>query len=790
MKRLVQSFVVILAIWAAPVGTRAQLWSGIIDPSRAIDWTQAGFPGTVPPDANWTQCGSTIAPYGSSSSPASGSTITNAVNACSPNTYVQLGVGTFYLSSGFNISKNNVVVRGAGANQTFLIMSGHNGCLENWSAVCLGDQSTNGIGSEQNVCDWTAGYTQGTTAITLANCGSTAPATGSLSNLKVGSILILDQLDETTDTGSIWNCNGPTQGEVSSSPNYLVSCIGGQPPSTDAYEGGFQRVDGPCNNTYTCTRGQQQVVVVTAISGSSITVSPGLYMPNWRSSQKPQAWFSTTVTSNSGLEDMSIDNTNANGSNVAEISNCYMCWVKGIRGVYAARAHVSVLYSKNAVVENNYFYEGQTHAAVSYGAEYNVVSDGLFINNICQQVTDSCPNNNGGAEGNVFAYNMDIDNVFAATGIMTGGEEAHAGGDAMNLREGNIAVNFLMDAIHGTHQFETFNRNVVIGNQNAGCGTAGTNTCNNNTIPIELFASSRYFNVIGNVLGDPGRTQITVYQYTSASTGATHTCTGSGGCFAIYHLGYSENAGWSYDGNYNDAWCATQACSAFVGYDTLTSPTLLRWGNWDNVTAGCGSSVNCTTSTVRWCGSSSDTGWSTTCASASEVPTSLWSCNNKQTVCSASQTFSNAIPSSGDTGAGQSNMVPSFYFSVSAKPSGGTGIPFWKNPTTGYIPSWPPIGPDVTTGNLGRCSGGTYGYAQASQSTDCSAGGGTLVASFGGHANATPVMECFLHVMGGPPNGTGSVLSFNEAACYANDTDPVSGGNPPAAPTGLTAVVQ
>src|SRR5580693_6101196 len=51
-----------------------QAWSGVIAPARATNWTQAGLPGDVPPDASWTQAGATISPCGSSGSPVSPST--------------------------------------------------------------------------------------------------------------------------------------------------------------------------------------------------------------------------------------------------------------------------------------------------------------------------------------------------------------------------------------------------------------------------------------------------------------------------------------------------------------------------------------------------------------------------------------------------------------------------------------------------------------------------------------------------------------------------------------------
>jgi hypothetical protein len=754
-----------------------QAWSGIIDPSRAIDWTQAGFPGITPPDASWTQCGSTIAPYS-----GSGATITSATAGCSNNQYVLLGNGTFNLTSGFNISHDNVVVRGGGANQTFLVMTGHNACLYNYAAVCIQGSTTNASSNPDNVCDWIAGYTAGTTVITIANCGSTTPAVGSLSNLTVGSMLVLDQLDEGTDPGSVFNCNGPPASATSIT--YYSSCIGGTSTAT-AYQGGFQRTDGPCLNsgnptTSTCTRGQEQIVTVTniATSGGSctftapcITISPGLYMPNWRSGQSPQVWYATSFATQRGIEDMSIDATSATGANILEVSNCYKCWVKGIKGVYPSRAHISNIIVSHNVDENNYFYQGQSHAAVSYATEFNSVADSVFVNNICQQVTDSCPNNNGSAGGNVIAYNYTIGSVFFATAFAAG-DYSHAGGNYFNLHEGNSSLGYVSDAVHGTHHLETLFRNLFPGNQNS----CGGSTCTVSTIAIALYASSRYENVIGNVMGDPGRNQIGVYQ-TNASA-----CTSGAGTQSIYNSGFSSNNGFSCNTNYNTTWCSTNnSCGTLNSWDAVTPATLMRWGNWDAITAGCPTSGSpvCTTATVRWCGSSSDTGWGTTCGSTTEIPSSLWSCS----ICNGSVSFATAVPTLGDTGAGQSAMPSSFYFTGGSVGTGcgHSNLPFGKNPTTGYCAGWPITGPDVASGNLGRCNGGTYSYAQASSNSDCTPGGGSLVATFGGHANAIPAMECFLHVMGGVPDGTGGVLSFNETSCYANDPIPPPFGVPTSA---------
>lgn len=97
------------------------------------------------------------------------------------------------------------------------------------------------------------------------------------------------------------------------------------------------------------------------------------------------------------------------------------------------------------------------------------------------------------------------------------------------------------------------------------------------------------------------------------------------------------------------------------GVDANVKRTLFRWGNYDTITGN-----------VRWCGNSSNTGWVARCGSVTEVPSSITS-------------FSNAIPAT--------ETVPNSLY-LSAKPS-------WWGAT-----AWPPIGPEISGGNIGP---GSYG---------------------------------------------------------------------------------
>src|SRR6266704_3396365 len=108
-----------LSVAVLPLSAQAAAWTGIIDPSRAIDWSQAGVPGGIP--TNRTQCGATVGQTNDAS------VIQNALNGCGPNQYVKLGAGTFTFSTGINVTKNNTTLRGSGPDQTILKFSAGSG---------------------------------------------------------------------------------------------------------------------------------------------------------------------------------------------------------------------------------------------------------------------------------------------------------------------------------------------------------------------------------------------------------------------------------------------------------------------------------------------------------------------------------------------------------------------------------------------------------------------------------------------------------------------------------------
>jgi hypothetical protein len=117
-----------------------------------------------------------------------------------------------------------------------------------------------------------------------------------------------------------------------------------------------------------------------------------------------------------------------------------------------------------------------------------------------------------------------------------------------------------------------------------------------------------------------------------------------------------------------------------VPSDPLVRLTTMRWGNYDTVS-----------NSVRFV--------------ETEVPSGI-------------SPYSNAVPST-------HNLPASFY--LSAKPSWFGSVP------------WPPIGPDVSGGNIPGVAG---------------------------HAYMIPAQVCYSNTMGGSADGSGNPLTFNATACY------------------------
>lgn len=634
-----KTFILILVLTGSAL---AQPWSGIVASSRATDWSTAGVQGGIP-SAGWANC-VTAACNTVFAGTVTTASVNAAISSALANTVVRIPAGTFTISGGILANnKSNVAIRGAGSNSTFLNFTGSESCAGTSGLVCFKGSDVNYFLSPQNLTNWTAGFSVGTTNLTFA----------AVTSLAIGDMISIDQLDDVCGTITAGHCAGDN--------NAIFVCYTPQfQCSTNGDNGGSLRAN----------RGQQEMVTVTNIVGNVVTISPALRMQNWAIGKTPQAWWSSNPSMFVGIEDISL--SGSSGIAMVQMFNCNDCWVRGIRTIGPpGRSHVMLFQSGRSTIRDSYFYKTNDSASVNYGVEAFPSGDTLVENNIFEQIQAPYPTN-ATCTGCVFSYNFDVNNVFTSTVFQNQSGFAHAVGDDFMLFEGNIGSGFNADNFHGTHHLITNFRNYWNGYQK----NEGTFT-NQATTPLIAQAYSRFFNHIGNVLGNPARH-------------ATYT--------SLFDIGSGNS----------------------IPDDPQTGITLMRWGNFAN----CSGVSPCQTNVFN----------------NAEVPSALTG---------TQAPFLNTIPAS-------QTLPASFY--LASKPA------FFG------AKAWPPIGPDISGGDVKYCVGGTQTGTYVLTSGQCP--GGTATTMAGGRITSNPAMDCYLNTMGGSPDGQGAVSTFSPDLCYTISTSP------------------
>lgn len=685
----------------SPPQDRAQSVLNILTAARSTDWTKAGIVGGIP-STSWTQCGATIAAY--SGAP---DTIINALNhtgsgytSCGPKTYVQLGAGTFNLTSGIRmIGASNTELRGMGADQTHLVFSGGSTCQGGNGTCLIGFESSDGSypAGASNITNWTANYAQGSTSITLSSGAGITPNS---------TMIILDQC-ETGYSGS--SCSG------------RATDNGGFFECGDAFSSGIGcSVNGPDGGLARPHRFQLEAVLATACSpscGSSgsttVTIDHPLMHPQWSSGQTPQAWLIQPATY-VGVQNLSIDGSKTQNTAGVSFYNDAYFWCSGVAVLHSYNIGIWIEQSVHGVVQSNYVFDAGQHLAYNdpTGIKYNW-SQNLIANNIVQAVRPAIMAE-GPTSGNVILGNYMI-NSYTGDDFMFGNEwDGHSDGADYDLIESNVMNQVTQDLIHGGHLMQTYFRNLATGWEscaNGQCGSYSAKGSNDEAVSSQSY--NRYMNFIYNVLGTPG--------YSKTYNAPSSTCSSS----------------YEFQGVIWATGCGNSGGSIAILGDLLVNATSLRWGNWDTAT-------------------------NATQYNLSEAPIGI-------------SLFANAAPTSACTVG--TTCPPSFYYS--GRPSWwSTSIPF------------PAIGPDVSAGNVGQCTGtlNTTGQMAGTAATSASQCTGTsLTSAWAGHVNAIPAMSCYLNVMKGPPDGSGGGLSFSASNCYGSNSTPTSGG--PAAPSNLSGTV-
>jgi hypothetical protein len=327
-----------------------------------------------------------------------------------------------------------------------------------------------------------------------------------------------------------------------------------------------------------------QPVVITGIDGNVVTFDPPLVWafsadknPVWYAYYGSYAGAGATPVSSFGVESMTIDQANSepDGASAIALDYTYGCWVKDVEIKNIGDIGIVSIRSVRNEITGCYIHDTYT-GYEGYGIElYARTSGWLVTNNIFTDLFSGIIIND--SYGTVIAYNYtsDIRSGDYGPAAFDSFDMNHGRWGMQTLWEGNSGASIIQDGYHGGASQHTVFRNKLDGL--------------NETYPtqhrslINLCRYSRYFNVVGNILGDASWTP-TLYELTSG-TGTNN----------VYRLGYPHMG--------NDGYIEGQPPEGLTdpdtegGLDNQTQATLARHLNYDyktgairtcdNETEGC-----------------------------------------------------------------------------------------------------------------------------------------------------------------------------------------------------------
>lgn len=474
--------------------------------ARSITWQ--GNVGVLNDIPARTTIYTTLNPSGGNDSSA----MQTAINNCPAGQVVKLSAGTFNVGNAITL-KSSVTLRGAGMGATTL--KGASGMT---GAYFIGLYGSVSLGTSIGI---SGGLAKGSTSIT----------TSSPHGWSVGDIIVIDQL------------NNPSGDPV-------VNNVGNN--GTCTWCG---RASG--------TRSLGQVAKVIAVpTSTTATLEIPLYW-NYSASLTPQGTKMSGITSNAGVEDLTIDNSLSGTSNQQDDGTIFF---RGTSNCWLLRVEASGSYGKAVEVFGSYrntfrkckFHEG-VPATPTNGSQYgtdraygfnfdaynsaNLIEDSQFYHLRLPIALV------GESSGNVIAYNYmtDLYSDTTAGTFQLAGITTHGAHPMMNLMEGNyIVARLRADNVWGSSSHNTYFRNRAVLMPNRPDGTWN----------CDLHSQQRYYNFVGNILGTLGVETTYILNNVTLS-----------GQEATFRFGYFSDG-------------ATTTTSS----DPAAYSTALLHGNWDSAT--------------------------------------------------------------------------------------------------------------------------------------------------------------------------------------------------------------
>jgi hypothetical protein len=423
--------------------------AGIIPNDRRIDWSHSGIPGGIP---QRTGICATIdsAVYGNGNTDAT-SAIQAALESCPDGQVVYLPPGVYITSDTIHLDSYNTL-RGAGPGKTILKHAG--GYLR--SMVDM-----------RGLIYWQIAGLHKTYVVLEANKDSQVIRLASTAGINPGDILLINQLND----GDLVDPEG-VEGKC-------TWC---------GYEDG-DRVLG-------------QLAEVAAVNGNQVSLTLPLH---WTYTTALDPWAyqvdADAMIRHAGLEDLSLTQDDPEVEFMIEMDGAQYSWVKNVEIKNVQRRAMWVINSLQNEIRQCYVHIGID----GYGRDrgYGILLDAhsssnRVEDNILSTIDGGGIMTAGGASGNVIAYNYLHEILFDDPWWLIASPSInHAPHPKMNLWEGNFAYKAEADIIHGSSS-----HNTVFRSRSFGWMSDSITTRNN---AIEIAAKNTYMNIVGNVLGTPGK---------------------------------------------------------------------------------------------------------------------------------------------------------------------------------------------------------------------------------------------------------------------------------------------
>ena len=421
----------------------------IIPPDRRIDWSYAGIPGGVPERTIICEIIDS-ALYGNGTTDAT-EVIQTALENCPDGQVVYLPPGVYIVSDTIHLDDYETL-RGAGPGITLLKHTG--GYLR--SMVDM-----------RGSIYWQIAGLHKTYDVIEASKDSQVITLASTAGITPGDILLLNQLND----------------------GVIVDPVGVEGKCTYCgYENG-DRVLG-------------QLVEVTAVAGNQVYLNVPLH---WTYDTGLDPWAyqvdADAMIRQAGLEDLTLTQDTPDVEFMIEMDGAQYSWIMNVEIENVQRRGMWVIDSLQNEIRECYVHTGID----GYGRDrgYGILldlhsSNNLVEDNILSTIDGGGVMTAGGASGNVISYNYFHEILFDDPWwLIASPSISHAPHPKMNLWEGNIAYKAEADIIHGSSS-----HNTIFRSQSKGWQSETITTRNN---AIEIAAKNYYMNVLGCVLGTPGK---------------------------------------------------------------------------------------------------------------------------------------------------------------------------------------------------------------------------------------------------------------------------------------------